>query len=187
MPILIKRYQNRKLYNTQSKRYITLGGIEALIKNGQEINVIDNKSGEDITAVTLSQIIFELEKNQVGFLPIKLLLSLVQSGGKRIDEIRHSIFNSLSLYHHYDVEIERRVNRLVDEGELTQVTGSQLLEKLLAVGHKLHVFKGDLDERIFGYLLDSQIPTESDIQTLIHRVDTMSKRVDDSQLSEKDI
>ena len=88
MPILIKRYQNRKLYNTQTKRYITLEEIEDLIKKEEDVIVIDNNSGKDITAITLSQIIFEFEKNRKGILPIKLLLSLIQSGGNRIDEIK---------------------------------------------------------------------------------------------------
>jgi polyhydroxyalkanoate synthesis repressor PhaR len=100
MPIIIKRYQNRKLYNTQSKQYITLEEIEDLIKNELEIKVIDNRTGNDITAITLSQIIFEFEKNRSGFLPVKLLVSLIQSGGNRIDEIRRSIIEALSVYHH---------------------------------------------------------------------------------------
>ena len=134
MPVVIKRYQNRKLYNTQSKCHITLAGIEGLIKEGKEIKVIDNLSGDDITAVTLSQVIFEQEKNHSGFLPINLLISLVQSGGNRIEDIRHNIFNSLSLSHHYDVEIERRVNLLIESGEVTEQEGNQLLRKLLALG-----------------------------------------------------
>ncbi len=59
MPILIKRYANRKLYNTQSSRYITLKGIAELLERGEEVRVIDNESGEDITKVALSQILVD--------------------------------------------------------------------------------------------------------------------------------
>ncbi len=57
MGILIKRYANRKLYNTQTSRYITLKGIAELIDDGEEVRVIDNETGEDITNVALSQIL----------------------------------------------------------------------------------------------------------------------------------
>jgi hypothetical protein len=57
MTVLIKRYANRKLYNTQTSRYITLKGISELIEAGDEVRVIDNETGEDITNVALSQIL----------------------------------------------------------------------------------------------------------------------------------
>ena len=68
MPV-IKRYPNRKLYDTESKRYITLDGIARLIRKGEEVQVIDHTTDEDLTAVTLTQIIFEQEKKKGGFLP----------------------------------------------------------------------------------------------------------------------
>ena len=135
MPVIIKRYRNRKLYNTQLKRYITLDEIEGLIKQQEAVKVIENDSGNDITATTLSQIIFEHEKNQTGLLPINLLTSLVQSGGKRMEEIRRNIFNSLTLAHHFDAEIERRVDLLISRGEMSQEEGAQLLLRLLSVGY----------------------------------------------------
>ena len=64
MAILIKRYANRKLYNTDTSRYITLKGISELIEAGHEIRVIDNETGEDITSVALSQILVDDQKQQ---------------------------------------------------------------------------------------------------------------------------
>jgi polyhydroxyalkanoate synthesis repressor PhaR len=54
---LIKRYPNRKLYDTEAKSYITLEGVAALIRNGEDVQVIDHESGEDLTTLTLTQII----------------------------------------------------------------------------------------------------------------------------------
>ncbi|MBW2417033.1 MAG: hypothetical protein JRH19_00725 [Deltaproteobacteria bacterium] len=62
MPILIKRYANRKLYNTKTSRYITLKGIAGLLDEGEEVRVIDNETGEDITSVALSQILVDNER-----------------------------------------------------------------------------------------------------------------------------
>jgi polyhydroxyalkanoate synthesis repressor PhaR len=178
MPVIIKRYRNRKLYNTQSKCYITLGEIEELVKEQEKVKIIDNITGNDITAITLSQIIFELEKNRAGFLPSNLLLSLVQSGGKRIEEIRQNIFNSLNLIHHFDVEIERRVNLLIRNGELSQEVGTQLLGKLLSVSYKEEDIRENVEGRIIEFLRERQIPTKNDIQTLINKIETLSKRVE---------
>jgi polyhydroxyalkanoate synthesis repressor PhaR len=178
MPVIIKRYRNRKLYNTESKCYITLGEIEELVKKQEEVKIIDNITGNDITTITLSQIIFELEKNRAGFLPSNLLLSLVQSGGKRIEEIRQNIFNSLNLIHHFDVEIERRVNLLIRHGELSQEVGTQLLGKLLSVSYREEDIRENVEGRIIEFLRERQIPTKNDIQTLINKIETLSKRVE---------
>ncbi len=83
MPI-IKRYPNRKLYDTDTKRYVTLNDIAKMIRAGEEVVVVDHASDEDLTAVTLSQIIFEQEKQQGGFLPKAVLTNLVRAGGDTI-------------------------------------------------------------------------------------------------------
>ncbi len=69
--IIIKRYSNRKLYNTETKQYITLEGLGALIQQGQEIQVIDHISGDDLTALTLIQIILAVSETEIriGFKP----------------------------------------------------------------------------------------------------------------------
>jgi polyhydroxyalkanoate synthesis repressor PhaR len=80
MTVLIKRYANRKLYNTQTSRYITLKGISELIESGREVRVIDNETGEDITSVTLSQILVDNERSNRS-MPGSLLSELIQKGG----------------------------------------------------------------------------------------------------------
>ena len=80
MPILIKRYANRKLYNTQASRYITLKGISELLNAGEEVRVIDNETGEDITNVALSQILVDSERKNSA-LPRSLLSQIVERGG----------------------------------------------------------------------------------------------------------
>jgi len=63
MSVLIKRYANRKLYNTTTSRYITLKGIAELIEDGEDVRVVDNETGEDITHVALSQILVDHERS----------------------------------------------------------------------------------------------------------------------------
>jgi polyhydroxyalkanoate synthesis repressor PhaR len=63
LTVLIKRYANRKLYNTQTSRYITLKGIAALVESGTDVRVIDKETGDDITNVALSQILLDNERS----------------------------------------------------------------------------------------------------------------------------
>lgn len=79
---IIKRYANRKLYDTQHSRYVTLDQISEMIRNGDDVKIIDNKSKEDLTSVTLAQIIFEQEKKQRSFLPLQAMRNIIQNGGE---------------------------------------------------------------------------------------------------------
>jgi polyhydroxyalkanoate synthesis repressor PhaR len=75
----IKRYSNRKLYDTTDSRYVTLPQIAGLIRNGDEIRVIDKSTQQDLTAATLAQIIFEEEKKGPR-LSIEGLRRIIRSG-----------------------------------------------------------------------------------------------------------
>ena len=86
MTVLIKRYANRKLYNTESSRYITLKGISQLVRDGRDIQVIDNESGKDITPVVLSQILVDDQKHPDASsgVPGQVLSDLIQRGSDAI-------------------------------------------------------------------------------------------------------
>ncbi len=84
---MIKRYANRKLYDTQHSRYVTLEQISEMIREGDDVKIIDNKSKEDLTSVTLAQIIFEEEKKQKSFLPLQAMRNIIQTGGESINQL----------------------------------------------------------------------------------------------------
>jgi polyhydroxyalkanoate synthesis repressor PhaR len=86
-PRVIKRYSNRKLYDTQSSRYVTLEQIADLIREGEDVRIVDNNSKEDLTGITLAQIIFEEEKKQKSFLPLAAMRNIIKSGGERLEEL----------------------------------------------------------------------------------------------------
>lgn len=109
----IKRYANRKLYDMTDSSYVTLEEIAQFVKNGEEVRIVDNKTKEDLTAVTLTQIIFEEEKRKKRILPLATLRGVIQSGGefihKRIAEPVAS----------FREEAERTVATLRGEAERT--------------------------------------------------------------------
>ncbi len=80
--VIIKKYSNRRLYDTSHKRYITLEEIANLIKEGNEIKVIDSQTDEDITKVILMQVVLESEKNKEDILPTSFLHMLIKYGNK---------------------------------------------------------------------------------------------------------
>ncbi len=80
----IKRYQNRKLYDTHQSCYVTLDEIADMIAQGDDIVVIDNKTKKDITSATMTQIIFEKQKKSKTLLPIPTLREIIQRGGGSI-------------------------------------------------------------------------------------------------------
>jgi polyhydroxyalkanoate synthesis repressor PhaR len=81
---VIKRYANRKLYDTQHSKYVTLEQIADMIRRGDDVQIVDNKTKEDLTSVTLAQIIFEEEKKQKSFLPLQAMRNIIQNGGGSI-------------------------------------------------------------------------------------------------------
>jgi polyhydroxyalkanoate synthesis repressor PhaR len=85
---VIKRYSNRKLYDTKDSRYVTLLQIAELVRAGDEVQIIDNNSKEDLTEVTLAQIIYEEQKAKEKTLPLKTLKDLIH---QRTEDVLSSL------------------------------------------------------------------------------------------------
>jgi polyhydroxyalkanoate synthesis repressor PhaR len=80
-PIIIKKYANRRLYNTSTSKYVTLEDLSQMVKAGSEFQVVDAKSGDNITRSVLTQIIFEEESKGQNLLPVSFLRQLIQFYG----------------------------------------------------------------------------------------------------------
>jgi len=83
---IIKRYSNRKLYDTEQSRYITLHEISNLVQGGVDVKIIDNSTQEDLTGVTLAQILLDAEKRNERALPLSTLTEMLRSSGNRIQK-----------------------------------------------------------------------------------------------------
>jgi polyhydroxyalkanoate synthesis repressor PhaR len=77
---IIKRYQNRKLYDTHESSYVTLDEIAKMIKGGEDLRVIDNKTKNDITAATLTQLLYESERKSKTQPSVELLKEIIRHG-----------------------------------------------------------------------------------------------------------
>jgi polyhydroxyalkanoate synthesis repressor PhaR len=79
-PIIIKRYENRKLYDTSRSAYVTLEDVARLIREGKEVQVLDAKTNEDLTKSTLALIILDEERQKKNPLPLNLMYQLIKYG-----------------------------------------------------------------------------------------------------------
>ncbi|MBU6318121.1 MAG: polyhydroxyalkanoate synthesis repressor PhaR [Alphaproteobacteria bacterium] len=84
-PIVIKKYANRRLYDTSTSAYVTLEHLSSLVREGRDFVVQDAKSGEDITRTVLAQIIFEQENQKDGVLPVSFLRQLISLYGDSLN------------------------------------------------------------------------------------------------------
>lgn len=173
--LVIKRYPNRKLYDTEAKQYITLDQVADLIRSGVDVKVVDNATGEDLSALTLSQIIFEQEKKQSGFLPLSLLSGLIQSGGDRFSSLQRTLASTLGFTTQVDEEIERRIRILVGRGDLDEEQGNRLLKKLLSISGQPEVPDRVIEKLLAAY----RIPSRSDFQQLLDQIDQLSGQIDE--------
>ncbi len=118
---IVKRYQNRKLYDTTASCYVTLDDIAILIRGGEDVRIIDNRNGDDLTSVTLTQIIFEQEKKKKSLLPLSALKDIVQSGGERIADfvqtVQSSIESGVHTITHAKGEAEKYLDKIIKKGD----------------------------------------------------------------------
>lgn len=177
MPV-IKRYPNRKLYDTDAKRYITLNEIAALIRAGQEVVVMDHATDEDLTAVVLTQIIFEQEKQQKGFLPKSVLTNLVRAGGDTLGTLRRGLTLPLDLWRHVDEEIDRRVQDLISKGELAREEGLRLREKLLSPMAAASDTAVPSQAELERILADHGVPTREELERLHAQIEALSTKLE---------
>ena len=81
---VIKRYSNRKLYDTKDSRYVTLLQIADMVRTGEDVQIIDNNSKEDLTEVTLAQIIYEEQKAHARNVPLQTLKELIHTRTEKV-------------------------------------------------------------------------------------------------------
>jgi len=173
---LIKRYPNRKLYDTQARRYVTLEEVAALIRDGHDVAVVDHATDEDLTAVTLAQILLGEEKRR-GYLPQSLLAGLVRAGGQTLSTLRRALDGPLDLARQVDEEIERRLAALVQRGELTAEEGSRLAAQLAALSPATGPAPGE--DRVRAFLESRGLPRRDEVQALLARLDELSDSLDE--------
>ena len=129
--IVLKKYANRRLYDTQKSAYVTLSEVAEIIRQGQTNKAIDAKTKEDVTAFVLTQIILEKAKNNNALLPVHLLHMIIRYG----ENVLHDFFENyleqtLNAYLAYKSKVDEQFKNWLEVGvdfsEMTQKSVRQL-------------------------------------------------------------
>lgn len=176
---LIKRYANRKLYDTESKRYITLDGIAEMIRQQQDVKVVDHETGEDITALTQAQIIFEQERKLRSGIPRTVFTNIIQTGSDTLSQVWHALIPPDELKKAVDTEIERRLQVLLKTGQMSDDDGLRILDLLLA-SPEPEAPKPDRAAPLSGLekLIKQRAPSQEQLEQLTKQVEALTAEVE---------
>ena len=178
-PKVIKRYTNRKLYDTVESRYVTLDEIAEMIKAGAEVKIIDNRTKDDLTSVTLAQIIFEEEK-KTSKMSLETLRDLIRHGG----EVAQRLVEGTQAELRGRVEAvraaaEQRVQHLITRGQATSDRAKELVttsqEALAAVQRKV-------DDRVRAAVegMSNLAEVRRQLEEMTRRIDALEKKLDET-------
>jgi polyhydroxyalkanoate synthesis repressor PhaR len=200
-PKVIKRYTNRKLYDTVESRYVTLDEIAGMIKEGVEVQIVDNRTKEDLTSVTLAQIIFEEEKKQ-NQMPLAVLREIIRRPGESLTGfIQKEVTPRVASIRE---EAESRLDKLLRREDGTPVKDAGAkdepaatagaaaaggpAELLKASQRALEDFQRRIDERVKHVVdnLTGNLPALGrDMQGLTQRLEQLEKKLDELEKSRK--
>jgi len=182
-PKIIKRYANRKLYDTEKSCYVTLDEISNMVKQGIDVKVLDNQTKEDLTSVTLAQILFEQEKKNKSLLPIAMLENILRTGHEALSEFleKRVAQPARDIKEEAGRQVEKIEQTIKAAGETTEErlhVFSQLIETL---GKNLDEMQKNIDERI-RTAVKVMIPKSGikfELKKLKKKVEDLEKQVSD--------
>src|SRR5512146_2901235 len=144
-PKVIKRYTNRKLYDTVESRYVTLDEIAEMIKAGAEVKIIDNRTKDDLTSVTLAQIIFEEEK-KTSKMSLETLRDMIRHGGEVAQRLVEGTQEQLrGRVEAVRAAAEQRVQSIMASGQRTSDRAKELVQ---ASQEAVAMMQKRVDERV---------------------------------------
>ncbi len=177
---LIKRYSNRKLYDTIGKSYVTLEAIATLIEKDEKIQIVENDSGEDITASVLSQLIAERTRNKSKEYSPSLFIDLIKKGGGSMYDCARKIGQAIGeTAYSVEEEIENKVKKLLSSEKITSEEKKQFHHELES--HRLSYLRKieeQLENIVDVVLKKVNVPTKKEIENLSELVSRLADRIE---------
>jgi len=178
---VIKKYTNRRLYDTCEKRTITLEELSDLIRRGVEVKVVDNKTGEDITAHTLSQILAVRSKEcKAGSVSSDVLRELIQRGGVvMLDLIKRAMLLGIGTIDLAREKVEKMADELVKRGEMSEDERAKFVKDLMERAQKrAEEFKNKVDESVEKAIPRFMRKRDEQIAELGKKIDKLIERIE---------
>jgi polyhydroxyalkanoate synthesis repressor PhaR len=178
---LIKKYANRKLYDTTDKRYLTMDLLAELIKSGKEVSIIENETGDDLTSSIVSQLLAREDSDTDKAVPSQVLMQMLRKGrgtlfgyGKKYVSLWQSALTMSK------DEIEKLVNSLVNDKEISESEGKTLKNEVLGFANNLKSWIIDsIDQRVSEGLKVMNLSSKDQVKELTRRVDELTQKVKD--------
>ncbi|MFC1856574.1 polyhydroxyalkanoate synthesis regulator DNA-binding domain-containing protein [Thermodesulfobacteriota bacterium] len=181
----IKKYANRKLYDTTAKKYVSLDQLAELIKSGEEVEIVDNQSGEDITSSVLSQLLARDKKDDRDEVPSSVLVQMLRKGrGTLTDYAKKyaTLFQSAAMM--AEDEIDKFVGLLIRDKEISESEGSRLKKDILGYADNFKSWIVErVDRRVNEVLGMMNLATKEHVNELTAQIETLTEKV--AQLEEK--
>jgi polyhydroxyalkanoate synthesis repressor PhaR len=177
-PKVIKRYTNRKLYDTVESRYVTLDEIAEMIKAGAEVKIIDNRTKEDLTSVTLAQIIFEEEK-KTSKMSLETLRDMIRHGGEVAQRLMEGTQAELrGRVEAVRAAAEQRVQSFLRQGQQTSDKAKELVQ---ASQEAVSALQKKVDERVRAAVesMSSLSEVRRSLDEISKRIEGLEKRLDE--------
>jgi len=176
----IKKYANRKMYDRTDKRYITMARLAELIKSGEEVSIIDNNTGEDLTTAIVSQLLGRQQDEPGSGVSPRVLMQLLRKGGGSLSDYAKK-YTSLwqSAFTMAEDEVDKLVNRLVKDKELSKSEGGKLKKEIVGYSDALKQWIGEsIDNRINDALNVMNLPTKDRVDELAAKIDALAERLE---------
>ena len=175
----IKKYANRKLYDTTDKKYISRTHLSELIKQGKDIIIIDNETGEDLTASIVSSLIATTRGKAGGTVSSGVLIQLFRKGGNALTDYakRYVSFWQRSFTMAED-EIDDMVKGLVKNKEISRSEGSRLKKEIIGFTTSLKGWISEtIDKRLKEVLSATNLATKDQVIELSSRIKILEKKL----------
>ena len=183
----IKKYANRKMYDTTDKKYISMDELSKLIKAGGEVSIIDNTTGEDLTTSIVSRLIALDKKSKDKVVSSRVLIQLLRKGGDTLTDYAKKYVSlwqgALTMA---EDEVDRLVNLLVKDKEISKSEGSKLKKEITGYTDSLkNWIRENIDRRINEVLGVMNLASKDNIEDLSARIDKLSRRLKKLENSKK--
>jgi polyhydroxyalkanoate synthesis repressor PhaR len=182
---VIKKYANRKMYDTDDKRYISMVQLSELIKNGDEVMIIDNRTGQDITAAIVSQLIGRDNQEKDKAVSSQLLMQLLRKGGGTLtDYAKKYVSLWQGAFNMAEDEVSQLVNRLVKNKEISIAEAGKLKKEIIGYSNSLKSWISDSIDKQIGEVLQSMnLVTKDQLTALSAKVDALSEKVQQLEMA----
>ncbi len=184
---LIKKYSNRKLYDTTEKKYVTMKNVSEMIKSGKDVSIIDNETSEDLTSSIVSSLMGKDLNDTDESLSSSLLIQLFRKGSGALTDYAKKYFsiwqNAFTLA---EDELDSMLKSLVRNNEISKIEGSRLKQEIMGFTSSLKNWISEMvDKRISEVLSVMNLATRDQFANLTERISYLEKKLEELELESR--